>query len=221
MLIERAGDRRGWGGCCPWHQTLIPWQRLRHALRSPRLDPEEAQVDRPAATRLARARAVATFMENAHGHGMEVLKRALRRFGERGHRISTAERLGRGYEWPSSISESHTRYERLVRRIGRLPGRLRRFARQSDGKGLAREQMLNICGGLRRILGAIERCGDFESESQRAEVAREVEEHRADVTPSPASGTPGSRPVCRPRRPRSRSILRRRRPRSARSASPS
>jgi hypothetical protein len=181
VLAQRATDQRRWSHCCVYIDAIQPWRTLRARLIHPRTDAAEDRIDHEIAVKLATARAITRFMETAGGRGMEVMEIALRRWGESRTRQSTAERLGRGYEWPSSLSETRTRYEGLESQLEHLEGNLTRYERREGGAEQGHDVAERLIVALQRILRELDACHDFESEAQRAELVEEIEGKRAEV----------------------------------------
>ncbi|HEY5925668.1 MAG TPA: DUF4157 domain-containing protein [Kofleriaceae bacterium] len=182
-LSERAHDSRRWSACCivADSDVIDAWNRLRGALANPRPRAEEAAVDPVAATHLARARALATWMEAASGHGAECLELVLRRWGETTTHEASDERLGDGYEWPSSLRHEATSYETLVTQAHGMRDRFEGALARPSGKAEARAHYAEVSTGLNDVLHEVRGCEDFRSEARRSELIREIEQQRAEV----------------------------------------
>jgi hypothetical protein len=183
-FAERAHDLPRWRACCtvPDSDVLAAWTSLAAALGHPRVDPAQARIDPGAATNIARFEAIRAWITASHGHGVECLERAFRRWGESVSRDADPERVAAGYEWPVSLRHERTSYTTLVGEAGGLRARLEQALTRPNGDEEARVHVQHLSNGLADVATAVTECRDITSESRRSELLREIEQHRTEVS---------------------------------------
>jgi hypothetical protein len=152
---------------------------MREALRQPRPRPEHVAADTSeghlVANRLAQAEAMADFMESSGEEGgFAAVEYVLRRWGERGQRLSTAPQLGTLFEWPPSLAGTRQRFETLQGRVDGLDARLEGLAVRPDGAATGEQLARELESGLRAVLAEIERATDFQLPRAKLEMSQVV-----------------------------------------------
>ncbi|MGM0577182.1 MAG: eCIS core domain-containing protein [Myxococcota bacterium] len=199
LMVGRATNESRWKNAAVGLRVLGPLITLRGELLDPRpdpswtegvADPNDPQVKR-AAENLARAEAIARFMERTGGDGKTTIRNVLQRWGD-------FDDLGMEFEWPPSISDQQGTFEGLEDEVPKLVGDLE----SATGPAMSRprsdaSENMSVAGpridmGLAERYGevdstisglhvAIEGCEDFDAPRAKAEMLAKLNDYRFEL----------------------------------------
>ena len=185
-VIARAADQTKWMHCSASYHVLDPMRSLRAELLDPSIDPalvpdkdNASQLERAGA--LARAKALADFMEATGGDGMETMVNMLRYWGAGMQTESTAVDLGTRYEWPATLGEERTQFEKAQAQVSALADRLTQLLGQPGPVEKGREVVEKIVKTLDAVFAAVGASAAIKSERARAEMLDEIGKAKASA----------------------------------------
>jgi hypothetical protein len=184
VLVARSEDYDKWINTCKSPHALAPMAHLRARLLDPQLDmslvtdPNDLkQLDK--AAKLARAQALADFMESTGSYGMEAIQNALRNWGGTLHRESTAADLGARYEWPESLGKEHALFDKTQAAAWELTASFGELAEKPDGAQVWQSKTEKLVKDLDTVRIAVAASSDIHNERARAEMLDEIRSEKA------------------------------------------
>lgn len=170
-IIQRAANEGAWHRCCRAidGDIMKAWLSLRTQLVNPAADPRYADVDPVGAAQLARAQALAGFMEMSGESGLVAIRNVMRYWAEYSGN-SSADDVGRAYEWPPDLHDQKEEYETLKEEVEALPDRFRSLVHAADGYEQVEEITHDLEGRLVQVSLAIRNCEDISDERTRMEM---------------------------------------------------